>query len=231
LILLRNIKVNFAMSNLKQPVGILGGTFDPIHLGHLKIARSVAQAFNLVEVRLMPCYQPAHRALPIATPEQRLAMVRCAIQHEPLLEVEDSEIQRQGVSYMADTLEILHQQLPHTPICLILGLDAFVGFPTWHRYSKILELAHLIVIPRPDYSLPQTGIIAELLRKHVAKDKTALHRTIAGHIILHHLPFIDISATAIRQQIATGDSPIAFLPPPAYEYIVKNNIYLKRRAK
>ncbi|MCC2667156.1 MAG: nadD, partial [Gammaproteobacteria bacterium] len=132
------------MPNLKQPIGILGGTFDPIHLGHLQIARSVAQAFHLAEVRLMPCYQPAHRILPIATPEQRLDMVRCAIQQEPLLKIEETEIQRQGVSYMADTLEILHQQLPQTPLCLILGLDAFLGFPTWHRYSKILELAHLI---------------------------------------------------------------------------------------
>ncbi len=213
------------MSGLKQPIGILGGTFDPVHLGHLQIARSAAQAFNLAEVRLMPCYQPPHRALPIATPEQRLDMVRCAIQHEPLLKIEDCEIQRQGVSYMADTLEILHQQLPQTPICLILGVDAFLGFPTWHRYSKILELAHLIILPRSDHRLPQTGILAELFKKHAVENKMALSQTIAGYIILHALPLIDISATTIRQQIAAGNAPIEFLPPLVYEYIVKNNIY------
>ena len=201
------------MTYFTQPIGILGGTFDPVHYGHLQIARSVAEAFQLAEVRLLPCYQPAHRELPIATPEERLAMLRCAVKNEPLLTVDDSEIQRQGISYMADTLEILHEQLPYTPLYLILGSDAFLGLPTWYHSEKILQLAHLIIIPRAGYPLPKNN---------------SENKKTAGYMSTHTMPLIPISATTIRQQILAGNNPIELLPLLVYDYILKNTIYLNK---
>src|SRR5579864_366976 len=118
------------MDHIQKPIGILGGTFDPIHFGHLRSALELHQALDLAEVRLIPCYQPVHRKSPIASPEQRLAMVRKAVENEPALQVDSCEIQRKGPSYMIDTLLTLHKKLPHTPLCLIMGIDALLNFPS-----------------------------------------------------------------------------------------------------
>ena len=126
------------MYHLQQAIGILGGTFDPIHFGHLRTAIELHQALDLAEVRLIPCYQPVHRKLPIASPEQRLEMAYCAIRDEPALAIDNCEIERQRPSYTIETLEILRQKFPQTPLCLIMGIDAFLGFPSWHRYEEIL---------------------------------------------------------------------------------------------
>src|ERR1043165_7745920 len=112
------------MYHLQQAIGIFGGTFDPIHFGHLRSALEIYQTLDLAEVRFIPCFQPVHRKLPIATPEDRLAMVRSAIAEEPMLTVDDREIQRKGPSYMIDTLEELRKLLPDHPLCLIMGIDA-----------------------------------------------------------------------------------------------------------
>src|SRR5579863_7641527 len=122
------------MHQLNQPIGILGGTFDPIHFGHLRTALELYQALDLAEVRLIPCYQPVHRKLPVATPEQRFAMVKLAIEPEKALRVDDGEIIRKGPSYTIDTLKIIHEKLPLTPICLIMGIDALLSFASWHRW-------------------------------------------------------------------------------------------------
>jgi nicotinate-nucleotide adenylyltransferase len=213
------------MSPLKQPIGILGGTFDPVHRGHIQIAQSVRQALDLSEVRLIPCYQPIHRELPIATPEQRIAMLQLAIVNEPFLTVDDCEIQRKGLSYMVDTLEILQQRFPQTPLCLIMGIDAFIGLPSWHRYNDILQLAHLIILQRPHYQLPKMGIIPELLKQYLTHDIKALHQAMAGFIFYYSLPLIDISATAIREKIATGQNPDSLLPIEVYNYILEQGLY------
>src|ERR1700722_2634359 len=109
------------MNNLHQAIGILGGTFDPIHFGHLRTALELHQALDLAEIRFIPCYQPVHRKIPIATPAQRLAMVERAIESEKYLRVDDCEIKRKGPSYTIDTLTQLNKQLPDTPLCLIMG--------------------------------------------------------------------------------------------------------------
>src|SRR5476651_2279340 len=147
------------MYDLQQAIGILGGTFDPIHFGHLRMALELYQALDLAEVRLIPCYQPVHRKQPVATPEQRLAMVHKAIDREPALQVDACEIERQGPSYTIDTLITLHERLPNTPLCIFMGIDALLNFPSWHKWEAILQLAHLVVAHRPHYQLPKTGIV------------------------------------------------------------------------
>lgn len=213
------------MYHLQQAIGIFGGTFDPIHFGHLRTALELYQALDLAEVRLIPCYKPVHRKLPIATPEQRLAMVYQAIEGEPAFKVDECEIQRKVPSYMIDTLETLREKLPETPLCLIMGIDALLGFPGWHRYEDILKLAHLVIAHRPQYHLPQTGTIAELLKQRIKHNTVAIHDSLAGNIILHPVTPLEISATDIRRQIAMGRSTRYLLPDRVYHYIQEHGVY------
>lgn len=214
-----------AMDQLQQAIGILGGTFDPIHFGHLRTALELYQTLDLAEVRIIPCYQPVHRKSPAASPEQRLAMVKRAIAAEPHLKIDNCEIQRKGPSYTIDTLEMLHKKLPTTPLCLIIGIDALLGFPSWHRWEDILKLAHLVVAHRPQYHLPHTGIVAELIKNRLVQNPVALHESLAGNILLHPVTPLEISATDIRRQIAMGRSPRYLLPDSVYEYIQQHGVY------
>src|SRR5579862_8999172 len=149
-----------------KSIGILGGTFDPIHLAHLRMGLELYEMLNLDRVHFMPCYQPVHRELPVASPKARLEMVKCAIENEPAFHLDTRDIDRKGSSYFIDTLLDLRREMPDTAFSLLLGIDAFLGFDTWHRYQEILANAHIIVAHRPSYTLPKTGVIAELLQKH-----------------------------------------------------------------
>jgi nicotinate-nucleotide adenylyltransferase len=213
------------MYHLQQAIGILGGTFDPIHFGHLRTALELHQALDLAEVRFIPCYQPVHRKQPIASPEQRLAMVRCALQDEPALTVDNCEIERKSPSYSIETLEILREKFPQTPLCLIMGIDAFLGFPSWHRYEEILKLAHLVIAHRPQYHIPSSGITTILLKERLKHNPIALHEALGGHIVLHPVTPLEISATDIRKQISTGRNPRYLLPNNVYKYIQQHGVY------
>lgn len=208
-----------------QAVGLLGGTFDPIHFGHLRTALELYQALGLAEVRLIPCFQPVHRKEPVASPEQRLAMVKKAIETEPALKAESCEIERKGPSYTIDTLEYLRKAAPQTPFCLIMGIDALLSFASWHRWEDILLNAHLVIAHRPQYHLPQTGIVADLLRDRMTHTTTDLHTEPAGKILLHPVTPLDISSTDIRKQIASGKNPRYLLPNSVYNYIQQHGTY------
>ena len=153
------------MHQTHKAIGILGGTFDPIHLGHLRMAIELYDVLDLAKVHIIPCFQPVHRKQPVASPEQRLAMVKCAVQDEPALFADDREIRRKNPSYMIDTLLELRAEMPGTPLALMVGIDAFLGFTSWHRWREILEQAHIIVAHRPHYHLPSAGIIADLINE------------------------------------------------------------------
>lgn len=209
----------------QQPIGILGGTFDPIHLGHLRLAIELHDTLNLAKVHIVPCYQPVHRKEPVASPIERFAMVQAAVENEPALVADDTEIKRQGPSYMIDTLLTLKQANPHAPLCLLLGIDAFLGFTSWHRYQDILENAHLIVAHRPQYHLPTTGNIADLLQARLESDSQAIHSRSSGVIIFRPITPLEISASDIRKQIAMGRNPRYLLPDAVYEHIKQQRIY------
>ncbi len=213
------------MHQSKRAVGILGGTFDPIHFGHLRLAFELYQAFNLEHIRIIPCFQPVHRKLPTASPDDRLALVKRAVATEPALKIDDCEIRRKGPSYTIDTLLELRKKAPQVPFCILIGIDAFLGFPSWHRWQEILENAHLIVAHRPNYHLPSTGVIAKLIRDRLVEDPAAVHQKLQGCILLHPITSLEISATDIRKQIAMGKSPRYLLPDNVYEYIKKRGTY------
>ena len=213
------------MHQAKQAIGILGGTFDPIHFGHLRLALELYQSFDLQQVRLVPCYQPVHRKQPIASPEARLAMTKRAIALEPALEVDDCEIRRKGPSYFIDTLTEYRKKIPHTPFCLLIGIDAFLGFASWHKWEEILEHSHLIVAHRPNYHLPHTGTVAKMIKECLEEDVTIVHKKMGGCIFLHPITSLEISATDIRKQIAMGKNPRYLLPDNVYGYIKQHGIY------
>jgi nicotinate-nucleotide adenylyltransferase len=216
------------MMHFKQPIGLFGGTFDPIHDGHLRTALELYQALNLAEVRFIPCYQPVHRKLPVATPEQRLAMVSAAIKNEPALTVDTSEIDREGPSYMIDTVKSLHHTFSKTPLCLIMGIDALLGFPSWHRWEEILNYVHLVVAHRPQYQLPANGMVSDLLKERLTQESHILQESLAGYILLHPVTALEISATDIRKQVMMGQNPRFLLPEAVYQYILEHGVYTHR---
>ena len=152
-------------------------------------------------------------------------MVHSAIESEPALRVDDCEIQRKGSSYTIDTLITLREKLPNTPLCLIMGIDALLGFTSWHRWEEILKLAHLVIAHRPQYNLPHTGIVADLLKQRLKHTPTALQECLNGNIVLHPVTALEISATDIRRQIAMGRNPRYLLPNNVYKYIQEHGVY------
>lgn len=209
----------------KCGVGILGGTFDPIHFGHLRMAIELYETLGLEKVHLIPCYQPVHRATPIASAHHRLAMVQIAAQGEEALYVDDREIKRQGLSYTIDTLKDLRQEMPKQPLSLLVGIDAFLGFLSWHNALDIFNYAHVVIAHRPNYELPQTGPIANLIQKHLQKDRNATHRKLCGGILLCPITALEIAASDIRSQVNLLQNPRFLLPDGVYDYIKQHQFY------
>lgn len=213
------------MHQTHKAIGILGGTFDPIHFGHLRMAIELYESLDLASVHIMPCFQPMHRKQPVASPHKRLAMVKCAVKNEHALYADDREIKRGGATYTIDTLLEIRAEMPDTPLCLLIGIDAFLGFASWHRANEILQHAHLIIAHRPNYQLPQTGVIAELLKSHLQHENAYIHGNQAGGILLRPITALEISATDIRKQIAMGRNPRYLLPDEVYDYIKQHGTY------
>jgi nicotinate-nucleotide adenylyltransferase len=211
-------------------IGVFGGTFDPIHFGHLRSALEICEALDLKEIRFIPCRIPPHREEPIADPRERLAMVRAAMAGQPGMVVDDREIKREGPSYMVDTLESLRSEFVSEPLCLILGMDAFMGLSSWHRWQDLIKLAHIVVIHRPGKSLKNTSSkqaadVMDLLKNHQTKDIKLLQSRSAGCIYLAPITQLDISASKIRELVAEGKNPRYLLPDVVLQMIKVQNIY------
>lgn len=211
-------------------IGVFGGTFDPIHFGHLRSALEICESLDLKEIRFIPCRIPPHRDSPIAGPLERFAMVNAALAGQPNMVADDREIKRDGPSYMVDTLQSLRKELASEPLCLILGMDAFMGLPSWHRWQEILQLAHLVVIHRPGKSLKNTDSkqatqVAALLKNHQVKDVKQLQSRTAGCIYLQPITQLDISASKIRDLVAAGKSPRYLLPDVVLQMIKVQKVY------
>jgi nicotinate-nucleotide adenylyltransferase len=206
-------------------IGILGGTFDPVHHGHLRIALDALEAIGLSQVRLVPLAQAVHRDQPAASPQQRLTMLQQALNGHPALLADAREIERGGPSYMIDTLQSLHDEFPDRRLCLLVGTDAFNGFAEWHRPERILQLAHLVVLQRPGYRPPQTPALARLTANRSAEAPRQLADSPAGLILFHTVTQLDIASSDIRQRIAGGRDPSFLLPQPVLDYIRAEGLY------
>ncbi|MEM9058216.1 MAG: nicotinate-nucleotide adenylyltransferase, partial [Pseudomonadota bacterium] len=155
----------------------------------------------------------------------RVAMVRAAVAQQPGFAVDDRELRRAGPSYTVDTLESLRDERPDTPLCLIVGMDAFLGLPTWHRWQRVLEFAHVIVAHRPGWQAPDSGPLGALIAECGTDCAERLHREPAGRVLDHSVTQLEISSSAIRALIARGDDPRFLMPDAVRDQIVATRCY------
>jgi nicotinate-nucleotide adenylyltransferase len=212
------------MTNQK-PIGIFGGTFDPIHKAHLTIAEYALKMLDLEEIRFIPCYQPPHRATPKTSAKDRLAMLKLAVKSYSAFVVDDLELKRKNPSYTVETLRALRESLGQIPFCFILGKDAFALFNEWKDWKLILTLTHLIVVNRPDTELPRAGWMDNLLKQHEIHNPKLLHVKAAGFIYQLTLPKLAISATKIRQQLINSHLTMNDIPNAVLKYIHQHKLY------
>lgn len=206
-------------------IGLLGGTFDPIHFGHLRTALELYQDLKLEQMRLIPCRQPPHRGCPQATPAQRLAMLRSAVGEQPGLVVDERELERDGPSYSVLTLRSLREEFPAVPLCMVVGKDAFAELDKWWHWRELLDLAHIVVVDRPTARLAVSGEVAALWAERAADSRHALAARPAGRILTRHVTPLEISATGIRAMVAEGASPRYLLPDGVLKIIEEQSLY------
>jgi len=202
------------------PIGVFGGTFDPIHLGHLRTAYEVLHEFSLAEIRFVPCRVPHQAKAPSAPVDIRLQMVREAVEAEPGFSVDERELNREGPSYTVDTLESLRADFPDRTLTLIVGLDAFLAFTSWHRWQDIMQLTHIIVARRPGSEVARSGPVGELLDRCLTGTGSDLLRVPAGKIVIHTVTQLEIASSAIRAMVDRGVEP-RFLVPEAVGRIIE----------
>lgn len=208
-------------------LGFYGGTFDPIHQGHLQLALYVQQHCQLQELQLLPCHLPPHRAHPGVSSQHRAKMVELAISPYPQLKLNTLELQKNSASYTVETLELLHQQYPDDFLCFVIGMDSLCAFQSWFRYQHILTLCHLLVCQRPGYQMNAEA--QTLLQSHGAADISELKQQTAGKILLLDNPLFDISASQIRAGFSSQtpqDNPDPSLQiPEVLAYIHQHQLY------
>ena len=207
------------------PIGVFGGTFDPIHYGHLRTAHELMVAGELSEVRFVPCGDPPHRVSPQAGAALRAAMVRAAIAGRSGFVMDDRELGRQGPCYSVDTLESMSANFPRRPLCLLLGMDAFLGLPSWHRWHDILKLSHLLVAHRPGWLPPTDGAIHDLLEVRSTAQPQDLANTPSGKIFVQEVTQLEIASTNLRNLIKNGGDPAYLMPDRVIAIIEETDCY------
>ncbi|MBF7143992.1 MULTISPECIES: nicotinate-nucleotide adenylyltransferase [Pseudomonas] len=208
-----------------QRIGLLGGTFDPVHIGHLRSALEVADILALDELRLVPNARPPHRGEPQVSPTQRLAMVEQAVQDIAPLCVDGRELLRERPSYTIETLEAVRDELAtDDQLFLLLGWDAFCGLPGWHRWNELLAHCHIIVLQRPDADSEPPDALRNLLAARAVGSPAGLHGPSGSIAFVWQTP-LAVSATQIRQLLASGKSVRYLVPDAVLAYIEAHGLY------
>jgi nicotinate-nucleotide adenylyltransferase len=207
-------------------VGVFGGTFDPVHYGHLRSALELVERLHLEQLRLMPSASPPHRTTPYCNAEHRAAMVALAVAGEPRLACDARELERPGKSYTIDSLIELRAEVgAQCGLCMVMGCDAVLEIMHWYRWRELLDWAHIVVIARPGWALPREGEVAQWLDSHHVADSSALRRQPAGCIAIEELRPLSISSTEIRELLAAGRSARYLLPEAVLDYIQTHRLY------
>lgn len=212
----------------RKSIGLFGGTFDPIHFGHLRMALELKQSLGLQEMRMLPSGLPPHRQRPAANATERGAMLRLALAGCSALSIDERELHSASTgkpAYSIDTLESFRREFGEdVSLCLAIGMDSLVSLSSWHRWRELLTLAHIVVAARPGWHLPDSGEVAELVAKHRA-GREAIAAKPGGAIVIQSLSLLPISSTGIRGQITAGLSPQFLLPDPVWAYIRERGLY------
>ena len=198
-------------------IGIFGGSFDPVHLGHLKTAKSIKKELNFERLFLLPCHDPVHKNSLHYSPKQRLEMLNLAIKDYPSLEIDTREIDREGNSYMIDTLAELTEEFRGKTICLIIGMDSFLSFKTWKKWDEFAKLVHLIILPRKIDQLSRNNLDTF----EVAFDINDLNNKPNGLLYFSNSELIEISSTDIRGKIASIQNLDGLMPSSVINYLQK----------
>jgi len=209
-----------------EPLALLGGTFDPVHYGHLRCAEQARRDLALEYLYLLPAGQPPHRGEPQASVAQRLEMLALARAEFPRLLIDDRETRRAGPSYMVDTLQELRTIHQRRPLLLLIGQDAANQLHSWHRWRRLFELAHIVILTRPEARIEYEPDLAEQVGLRAAGVARDLSASPAGRILQLDVAPVDVSATAIKRLIRSGNTPVGMLPEPVLAYITENRLYL-----
>lgn len=214
-----------------KAIAILGGTFNPIHFGHLRMAQELADALNFDEIRFIPAANPPHKDTPTISAEHRADMVRLAIADNPAFTFDDRELHRTGASYTIDTLLSLRTELgAQTSITLLMGSDAFTKFDTWHRWEEIIQLCHIALVQRPQQQAEASKLSKTLetfLHNHYTENGDDLHGSPAGFVNMRQVTALDISSTAIRDAFQQHHSTRYLMPDNVIDYIKTHRLYNK----
>ena len=209
-----------------RPIGIFGGTFDPIHYGHLRTALELSQRLELDAVHFVPVANPPHRSTPLNDGKLRLRMVEAAIRGEPGFVADDRELKRPGLSYTVDTLTSFRGELgADRSLCLLVGMDAFLGLPKWHRWGDLLELAHVVVAHRPGWEVPRSGVLGDWLTTRRAPSAAELATRPAGFVHVQPVTQLEISSTDLRDTLRAGRDPKYLVPDGVRQIILETECY------
>ncbi len=217
---------------LAPPLGIFGGTFDPIHNGHIYPVLEGAEKANIKKVALMPCYIPSHKNPATASSEDRLKMVQLVCADYPLFYPESRDINRGKPTFSVDSLKEIREAMPTTPLCFFIGTDSLQNLFTWHKWPTLLSLCHFVVCERNGGSVKSLKgnsdnllQLQALLNKRQIFNPIALHNSLAGHIYIANTQTLTVSSSKIRQQLTSNQSVDAFLPPKILDYIQQHKLY------
>jgi nicotinate-nucleotide adenylyltransferase len=206
---------------------IFGGTFDPVHFGHLRAATEAVEALGLQELTMLPAGNPPHRGATFASAADRLAMLKLAVSNAPRLRVDDREVRREGYSYMVDTLSEFRAEIgPDQPLALLLGQDAVNGLDSWHEWQRLFELAHIIIMRRPESREVYSGELFERIQPGLTSDLSELAQHAFGCVMSLEVTQLDISSTDIRNRLEQKKSCRYLLPDPVIDYINRSALYL-----
>jgi len=209
-----------------KPIGIFGGTFDPVHYGHLHSAWALLEYLQLDHIRLIPCHIPPHREQAQASTPDRLSMLEYATESVSKLVVDNREAMREGPSYMVETLTSLRADFPEQLLCLLLGMDAFAVLTQWHRWESLIDLAHIVVIERPAAARPTDPRLTRLCEQHAVDSADAINDKLYGNLLfIKNFMQLDISASEIRKQLQAGHTPRYLLPDAVLDYIETQQLY------
>lgn len=217
------------MSTAARPIALFGGTFDPVHYAHLRCADEAREKLGLETLYLLPAGHPPHRALPQAGNRQRLEMLRLALPEFPHLRIDTRELERDGPSYMVDTLQELRAESPSGPVLLVVGQDTANHLQSWHRWQGLFELAHIVILTRPGATLEYRSELARQIQQRMVTDVQTLLQSKAGGVLNLQVTAINICATTIKSMLRLGRLPRAMLPGPVLDYINDQGLYLSQQ--